>query len=240
MGAEPDERGPQKSAEHPVVDGLERLVDQLDLKPKLRGWLHFGAGPLAFVLGLGLLVLVPEQTLRAAVAVYVATTVLLFSVSASYHLGAGGRRVQDLLQRIDHANIYLFIAGSYTPFAAALPDPATGRLILALVWSIAGTGLMVRVFWRSAPRWLSVASYLGLGWVAVFFLPDLWRAFGGGVVSALAVGGLLYSVGGVVYARKKPNPAPDWFGFHEVFHALTITAYLVQFGAVWRVVVGWW
>lgn len=232
MRADPDKNSSSTEADHAVADIVEKLVDQLDLKPKLRGWLHFGAGPLAFVLGLWLLVLVPSQSLRMAVALYVATTVLLFSVSASYHLGAGGPRVQDLLQRIDHANIYLFIAGSYTPFGAALPDPRTGRLILMLVWSIALVGLMIRVFWHTAPRWLSVASYLGLGWVAIIFLPDLWRAFGGVVVSLIAAGGMLYTVGGVVYARRRPDPAPDWFGFHEVFHALTIAAFLVQLVAV--------
>jgi len=220
-----------------VGHGLEALAEHLDLKPKLRGWLHFGAGPLALVLGLGLLVFVPDQSLRLAVACYVAMTVLLFSVSASYHLGAGGPRTQDFLQRLDHANIYLFIAGSYTPFGAALPDPATSRLVLVLVWSIAFAGVIVRVFWRSAPRWLSVASYVGLGWVAVFFLPDLWRAFGSSVVLLMIVGGVLYTAGGIVYARKRPNPAPDWFGFHEVFHALTITAFAVQFVAIVRVVV---
>lgn len=225
--------GPMGEAAH----ALEAFVDEIDLKPKLRGWLHFGAGPLAFVLGLGLLVLVPDQSLRLAVAVYVATTVLLFSVSASYHLGAGGPRTQDFLQRLDHANIYLFIAGSYTPFGAALPDPHTSRLLLALVWAIAVVGLTVRVLWRSAPRWLMVGSYIGLGWVSVFFLPELWRAFGPAVVWPMGIGGVLYTVGGVVYARKRPNPAPDWFGFHEIFHALTIAAFLVQFGAVVRVVV---
>lgn len=237
MPADPhDEHRPNEPI-HAVGHAIEALALNLDLKPKLRGWLHFGAGPLALVLGLGLLVVVPEQPLRLAVACYVATTVLLFSVSASYHLGAGGPRTQDVLQRLDHANIYLFIAGSYTPFGAALPDPATSRLILVLVWSIALAGLVVRVFWHTAPRWLSVASYIGLGWVAVFFLPDLWHAFGTSVVLLILLGGVLYSVGGLVYARKRPNPAPDWFGFHEVFHALTITAFAVQFVAIATVVV---
>ena len=193
--------------------------------------------PLALVLGLGLLVFVSDQSLRLAVACYVATTVLLFAVSASYHLGAGGPRTQDFLQRLDHANIYLFIAGSFTPFCVALPDPATSRLGLVLIWSIAIAGVSVRVFWRSAPRWLSVASYVGMGWVAAFFLPSLWRAFGSSVVLLLMLGGVLYTVGGIVYARKRPNPAPDWFGFHEIFHALTITAFAVQFAAIVKIVV---
>jgi hemolysin III len=226
-----------ESTDHGVLDVVaQKIVDQLELKPRLRGWLHFGAAPLAFTLGLWLLVLVPEQALRLAVAIYVATTVLLFSVSASYHLGAGGPHVQDGLQRLDHANIYLFIAGSYTPFAAALPDPDTRSRLLFLVWFIALIGSIIRIFWRSSPRWVSVASYVGLGWVAVFFLPDLWRAFGPTVVALLALGGVLYTIGAVVYARRRPNPAPSWFGFHEVFHALTIAAFLAQLAAVTRVV----
>ena len=235
---DPDRDTEPQSPEHAhrVSHVLESLAEQLDLKPKLRGWLHFGAGPLALVMGLWLLVLVPEQAHRAAVAVYVATSVLLFSVSASFHLGAGGPRTQAFLNRLDHANIYLFIAGSYTPFGAAMPDPAAGRLILMLVWSIAITGLTIRVFWRSAPRWLSVASYIGLGWVAVFFLPSLWHAFGGMVVALMVLGGVLYTLGGIIYAKKRPNPAPDWFGFHEVFHALTIAAFGVQFAAIVMVV----
>lgn len=236
MAADRDARSKKMGPMHAAGDAIEAFVDQIHLKPRLRGWLHFGAAPLAFVLGLGLLVIVPDPALRGAVAIYVATTVLLFSVSASYHLGAGGPRTQDFLQRLDHANIYLFIAGSYTPFGAAMPDPAAARLILGLVWSIAVVGLLVRVCWRSAPRWLSVASYIGLGWVAVFFLPELWRAYGGGVMGLMAFGGVLYTVGGVVYARKRPNPAPEWFGFHELFHALTIAAFAVQFAAVVMVV----
>ena len=216
---------------------VEDMVEHLQLKPRLRGWLHFGAAPLAFVLGLGLLVVVPDQNLRLAVAVYVATSVLLFGVSASYHLGAGGPRTNAFLHRLDHANIYLFIAGSYTPFAAALPDSDTGRLMLVLVWTIALVGLVIAVLWWSAPRWLSVASYVGLGWVAIFFLPTLWRAYGPLVVVLMALGGVLYTIGGIVYARKRPDPAPAWFGYHEIFHALTIAAFLVQFVAVAIVVV---
>jgi hemolysin III len=206
------------------------------LKPRLRGWLHFCAAPLALVMGLGLLVVTPSAGLRLAVAVYVATTVLLFGVSAAYHLGAGGPRTNAFLNRLDHANIYLFIAGSYTPFAAALGDRRTGTIMLVLVWLIAIVGLVVRVWWRQAPRWLAVGSYVALGWVAVFFLPAIWGDFGVAVVGLVALGGLLYTVGGVIYARKRPNPYPEWFGYHEVFHALTIAAFVVQFVAIAMVV----
>lgn len=213
------------------LDELRQTIEAR-VKPRLRGWLHLGAAPLAFLLGLTLLVVTPDQGLRVAVAVYVATTVLLFGTSAAYHLGAGGPRTNALLRRLDHANIYLFIAGSYTPFAAALPDQRTGTILLVLVWSIALLGLVVRVLWWGAPRWLVVGSYLALGWVAVFFLPAMWSAYGGGIVGLIALGGLLYTLGGIVYGRKKPDPHPDWFGYHEVFHSFTIAAYLVQYAAV--------
>lgn len=198
--------------------------------------MHFGAGPLALILGLALLCVTPTVAERAAVAVYVATTVLLFGVSAAYHLGAGTPRVNALLNRLDHANIYLFIAGSYTPFAVALGG-TTQWVILTLVWGIAAIGLIARVAWRGAPRWLAVGSYIGLGWVAVFFLPEIWAAFGPWVVTLMALGGLLYTAGGVVYAKKWPDFHRGWFGFHELFHALTIAAYLVQFVAIAIVVV---
>lgn len=208
----------------------------MELKPRLRGWLHFGTAPLAFILGLTLLVFTPTVSLRGGVAVYVGSAVLLFSVSAAYHLGAGGPRTNEVLHRLDHANIYLFIAGSYTPFAVALDE--YGDLLLVLVWSIAIVGTTIGVAWWSAPRWLVVGTYLALGWVAVLFLPVLWQAFGPGVVSLIAVGGLLYSVGAVVYARKKPDPSPAWFGYHEIFHSFTIAAFLVQLVAVTIVVTG--
>lgn len=207
------------------------LTADTPTKPKLRGWLHFGAAPLALVLGLVLLTVTPTWQERAAVSVYVATTILLFGVSAAYHLGAGTARVSEVLHRLDHANIYLFIAGSYTPFAVALGG-TTQWVILGLVWGIAAVGLVARVLWTGAPRWLAVASYIGLGWVAVFFLPAMWNAFGAGVVLLTALGGLLYTAGGVVYAKKWPNFHHGWFGFHELFHALTIAAYLVQFAAI--------
>lgn len=200
-------------------------------KPRLRGWLHFGAAPLSFMLGLGLLVVTPTLPERVAVAIYVFTTVMLFGVSASYHLGAGGPKVNAFLNRLDHANIYLFIAGSYTPFAVAM-DGDKQWIILGLVWGMAAIGMVARVVWRGAPRWLAVGSYIGLGWVAIVFLPDIWSAFGPVVVTLMAIGGLLYTAGGVIYARKGPNLHHGWFGFHELFHALTIAAFLAQFAAI--------
>ena len=206
------------------------------LKPRLRGWLHFSAAPLALILGLGLMVFTPTEKLRAAVAVYVLTTVLLFGVSAAYHLGAGSARVNAFLRRLDHANIYLFIAGSYTPFAVALDDTRLTWTILVLVWGIALAGVLLPLLWLHAPRWVTAGSYVALGWVALFFLPDLYQAFGITTILLLALGGVLYTIGAVIYARKRPNPHPEWFGFHELFHSCVIAAYLVQYLAVALVV----
>jgi hemolysin III len=117
-----------------------------------------------------------------------------------------------------------------------MPDRRTGTTILILVWSIALVGLLLPILWLHAPRWLTAGSYIALGWVALFYLPAIYSAFGLTTVVLLGLGGVLYTIGGVIYARKKPNPYPDWFGFHEVFHSLTIAAYLVQFVAVAQVV----
>jgi len=208
------------------------------IKPKLRGWLHFGAAPVALVLGLALMVITPTVGMRIAVAVYVITTVMLFGVSAAYHLGVGSRNVNGYLRQLDHANIYLFIAGSYTPLASSLKDTRLGWIILSLVWSIGVSGMILPIAWLHAPRWITAGSYIALGWVAIFFMPAFYTAFGLASISLLGLGGLFYTIGGVIYARKHPNPFPQWFGFHELFHAFTIAAYLVHYAVMAVVVLG--
>lgn len=203
---------------------LDRIPPQL--KPKLRGWLHLGAIPAAALLCLGLLVVADDTADRAAVAVFTATSLLLFSVSAIYHRGTWAPGMAAFLRRLDHANIFLIIAGTYTPYAVLLLSPERARLLLILVWTGAIAGVLFRLVWLGAPRWTYVAAYVALGWVAVFFLPELVRAGGWLVISFMLIGGLLYTAGAVVYATKKPDPSPRWFGYHEVFHALTIAAWL--------------
>lgn len=224
-----------------VPGEVEEALDQLDstdaaTKPKLRGWLHTGMAPVMFLAGLALVATSPSLTSRIAAAVYLICALLLFGTSAVYHRGHWSASTNAIFRRWDHANIYLFIAGSYTPFAAALDDARLRWTILILVWTIALIGLLLPIAWMHAPRWITAGSYIALGWVAVFFLPDLYHAYGPLTVSLLAIGGLLYTAGGVIYARKRPNPQPEWFGFHELFHAFTIAAYLVQFVAVALVV----
>jgi hemolysin III len=167
-----------------------------------------------------------------AAAIYAITVALLFGVSAMYHRGNWSPRTERLLKRMDHSNIFLIIAGTYTPFSLLVLDNHTGRTLLWLVWCGALAGIAFRVFWVGAPRWLYTPVYIALGWVAVFYLPDILRGGGLTVVILLALGGLFYSVGAVVYILKKPNPSPRWFGFHEVFHALTLAAFVVHYIAV--------
>jgi hemolysin III len=209
------------------VDDVVRAV-----KPHLRGWLHAGTFPIAVVAGIVLVALADGTRETVATAVYAATAALLFGVSAVYHRGAWSPRAELLLKRLDHSNIFLIIAGTYTPFSVILLDNHGGDLLLWLVWGAAVAGIAFRVLWVGAPRWLYTPVYIALGWVAVFYLGDILDTGGVAVVALLAVGGILYSLGGVVYALKRPNPSPRWFGFHEVFHALTLGAYVVHYVAV--------
>lgn len=202
------------------------------VKPHLRGWLHAGTFPIAVAAGIVLVALAPTTAGRVSATVYTVTAALLFGTSALYHRGTWSPRVQLLLKRLDHSNIFLIIAGSYTPFAALLLPPGRARTLLFVVWAGAIGGVLFRVFWVGAPRWLYTPVYIALGWVAVIYLPDFLRAGGPALLTLVVVGGALYTVGGVVYALKKPNPSPRWFGFHEVFHACTVAAFTVHYIAV--------
>jgi hemolysin III len=202
-----------------------------ELRPRLRGWLHAGMVPATLAAGVALLVLAPSGP-RLAIAVYLVSALSLFTVSAVYHRFRWGPRVRGVLQRLDHANIFLIIAGSYTPFAVLLLDPGPARVLLSVVWVGALAGVAFRVLWVGAPRWLYVPVYIALGWVAVFFLPAFLRSGGAAVLALIVAGGLLYSVGGVIYALRRPDPSPRWFGFHEVFHAFTLGGFLTQFAAI--------
>lgn len=205
-------------------------------KPRLRGWLHAGALPVALVAGFVLVALGPTLEARLASAIYAITSGLLFGISATYHRGTLGPRLAEVLRRFDHANIYLIIAGTYTPFALLALDGAARVAVLAVVWSGALAGVLFRVFWMNAPRWLYTVLYLALGWTAVFVLPQLLTGAGVAAVALVAVGGVLYSLGAVVYGLRRPDPFPRWFGFHEIFHACTVAAYLVQYIAISMVV----
>ena len=201
------------------------------LKPHLRGWIHAGTFPLALAAGIVLVCLAPTGTARLGAAVFGLTAVMLFGTSAVYHRGTWSPRVQGVLKRLDHSNIFLIIAGTYTPFALLLLPPEQSRTLLLIVWSGALAGVLFRVLWVGAPRWLYTPVYVALGWVAVFYFGPLLQRGGVAVMTLIAVGGLLYTLGAVVYGTKRPNPSPRWFGFHEVFHVFTVAAFVVHYVA---------
>ena len=219
-----------------IEDRLERIEDRIEhglemIKPKLRGWLHAGTFPLAVLLGAILVILAPDQRTRVSTAIFAVTASVLFGVSALYHRGRWSPRTRGVLQRLDHANIFLIIAGTYTPFSVLLLPSGPARTLLWIVWSGALLGVAFRVLWVGAPRWLYVPVYIALGWVAVVYLPQFWRA-GAGVFTLVLIGGALYTIGAVVYGLRRPDPSPRWFGFHEVFHAFTVLAFLTHYTGV--------
>lgn len=205
-------------------------------KPRLRGWLHAAMLPVVVVAGAVLVAGAPTGPARIGAAVYVATSWLLFGVSTAYHRGRWSARTLGLLRRWDHANIYLIIAGTYTPLALLALRGGIRVGVLVAVWFGAALGVVFRVAWLRAPRWLYTPLYIVLGWVAVAIIPQLLAGAGGAVLALVVAGGLLYTLGGVVYALRRPDPWPRWFGFHEVFHAFTVAAYAAQFVAVLLVV----
>jgi hemolysin III len=202
----------------------------VEIKPTWRGWIHAATFPIAMVAGIVLILLADGAPAKWASAVFMTTSLLLFGNSALYHRFDWGPKTKIVLKRIDHANILLLIAGTYTPIATLALAPAQGILLLSLVWSGALLGILFRVFWIDAPRWLYVALYLLLGWAAVMYLVDLMQV-SVTMMMLVIVGGLLYTGGAIVYAMKRPNPWPGHFGFHEIFHVCTVLAFLCHWTA---------
>ncbi len=202
--------------------------------------LHAGAFPVAAAAGVVLVTLAPTWPATLAAAVYGAACAALFGVSAAYHRSPLGSRRRGLLARLDHVSILLLIAGTYTPLVVLALHGWTRLSVLAVIWGGTAAGILARLIWRStwppAPRWLITSLFIALGWVALFFLPQLLRGAGALVLALILAGGIIYSLGAVVYVLKRPDPSPRWFGFHEVFHAATILAYLTQYAAVSLVV----
>ena len=208
-------------------------LDDHPVKPRFRGLLHLLAFPLSIATGSVLLLVVADTPAeRWSCLVYTAAAAILFGVSALYHRGRWDPRTRARLRRLDHSNIFLMIAGTYTPLCVALLDDPARRTVLAIVWVGALAGIVFRVAWLAAPAWLYTPFYVALGWVAVAVLPDLGRAGGGAVVALMVAGGLAYSAGGVVYALERPDPAPATFGYHELFHTGTIIGFLCHYASI--------
>lgn len=216
----------------PVPPAAPQATLAAVLKPALRGWLHAGMFPVALVAGTVLVLTAPTPASRWAAAVYALTAVLLFGTSAVYHRGTWSVRANALLRRLDHSNIFLIIAGTYTPLAVATLPAGQAATLLTIVWTGAVAGVVFRVFWLGAPRWLYTPVYLALGFVALGYLGAFARGGGLSVAVLVGAGGLAYTLGALAYALKRPNPSPRWFGFHEVFHAGTVLGFAAHFAAI--------
>ena len=198
-------------------------------KPKLRGIVHLVMSPLSLVAGLTLITLADELRGRITLGIFTLTAVTLFTCSALYHRVAWTDKNKAIWRRIDHSNISILIAGTYTPFAVYLLKPSQTKTLLIVAWGGAILISLLRIFWLSAPRWLYVAGYISLGWAAVFYMPEFLNSGGVVIFILILTGGVLYSAGGVIYALKKPNFSINWFGFHELFHAMTAAAFICHF-----------
>jgi hemolysin III len=217
---------PDPALPEPVAEVVQAV------KPRLRGWLHAGAAPLALIAGIVLVSLAPTALGRLGGAVFLAASVLLFGTSGLYHRGTWSRPWDGILRRLDHANIYVFIAATYTPLALLLLTGPSRVLLVSVIWSAALGGVIFRLCWLSAPRWLYTALYLVMGWAAVGWLGAFLAAGGPLVLTLILAGGACYTAGAVVYGRRRPDPSPAWFGFHEIFHACTIAGFICHYAAI--------
>jgi hemolysin III len=209
----------------------QRVEDLLERKPAWRGWIHAGFTPVVVVLGLVAIVVAPTTELRIASAVYGVTGILLFGVSAIYHRAYWPRKLHMVLRRMDHSNIALLIAGTYTPLAVALLPAGQSRLLLTVIWSCAAGLVLFRLLWTLAPRWLYTPLYVVMGCLAAFYLPQFWQA-SPAAAALTAAGGAAYITGAVVYGTKRPRLLPELFSFHEVFHAFTVVGFLLHYVAI--------
>lgn len=193
---------------------------------------------LAAAAGGGVLVAVAASPrARLATLVYVLSLVAMLGVSAVYHrVWWRSPRARTTMRRLDHSAIFLVIAGTYTPFGLLVIEGTVAIVVLALVWGGGLAGVLLNVVWIGAPRWVGALVYLAVGWAGLVSLPQLWSGAGALVTVLVAIGGGLYTLGAVVYARRRPDPAPAVFGYHELFHALVVLAAAVHFAAVSRVV----
>ncbi len=201
-------------------------------KPRLRGVSHQWAFFCALVAGLVLVTIAPNASARTAAAIYAASLAAMFGTSALYHRFDWRPRARRWMRRLDHSMIFVLVAGTYTPFAALVLGETLGTVLLAIAWSGALGGVALQLAWTDAPRWLDAVVYIGLGWVSVIAMPQLLDRAGVGAVVLLALGGLLYSAGAIVYARKRPDPSPAVFGYHEIFHVLVIAAAIAHYVAI--------
>jgi hemolysin III len=209
------------------------LIDKARVKPRLRGVFHQWAFFVALVAGAALVIAAPSGRATFASSVYAVSVVAMFGASALYHrVDWRSLAARRWMRRLDHSMIYLLIAGTYTPFALLVLDGRLARAVLIAVWGGAAVGITLKLLWPDTPKWLTASVYIVLGWVAVIAFPELAEHLGLVGMTLVAGGGVLYTAGAVVYALRRPDPAPAVFGYHEIFHVLVIAAAALQYVAV--------
>jgi hemolysin III len=222
-------------AEH-IVDGVMDTAQAL-VKPRARGWIHLVSAVVAVLAGASLIAVSwPLEGFKAGLAtfIYTGSVVGMFTVSAIYHRVTWKTpKARIWMKRLDHSMIFVLIAGTYTPFALLAMPHDQGVVVLYIVWGGAVAGVLLKMCWPTAPRWVGVPLYLVLGWVAAFYIAAILHHAGVAAMVLLAVGGVLYSVGGILYALRWPDPWPSTFGYHEFFHACTALAAICHYIAIW-------
>lgn len=211
---------------------MNQLVHSLPVRPRLRGVLHGGAFGVALVVGALFVAAADNGRQVVGAAVFAGAVALMLGASTLYHRVTWSPRVRPWMRRVDHAGIYILIAGTYTPVGLLSLHGAMQHVVLGLVWSGAAAATLLKFCWVDAPKWLSALFGIALGWAGVAAMPQVEHNAGIACVVLLAAGGLAYTLGAVVYARRKPDPVPAVFGYHELFHALTIVALACQYVAI--------
>jgi len=210
----------------------EVAAQVLNEKPRLRGVFHQWAFFVSLGAGAALVLLASGSKATVAAAIYAFSLSALLGVSALYHRVTWGPAARRWMRRLDHTMIFVLIAGTYTPFALLVLHGTTAKVVLVAVWACAGAGVVLNLLWWNAPKPVTAAVYLSTGWIAVLAFPQLWSGLGPVGFGLVLLGGVLYTAGAVVYARRRPDPKPAVFGYHEIFHVLVIAAAACQFAAV--------
>jgi hemolysin III len=209
-----------------------RAITRQDARPRFRGVTHKYAFFGSLIAGVVLVLLAPTERATTAAAIYAASVSGLFGASALYHRVTWRPAARRWMRRLDHSMIFVLIAGTYTPFGLLLLHGTLATVVLAVIWGGALAGVVMKLAWVDAPKWLMAVVYVALGWVGAVTTPQLLSRGGVGAVTLLAAGGVLYTVGAVIYALRRPDPSPKVFGYHEIFHVLVIAAAATHYAAI--------
>lgn len=224
-----------KEATGERVEAVKQVATELQekVKPRLRGWIHEGAFPVSILAGAILVLAASGGRERLALGIYAVSLSALLGTSALYHRVNWKRpSTRRWMRRLDHSMIFLLIAGTLTPFALLVLDGGLATGMLIAVWAGAAAGIMVELIWTDSPKWVSVGVYLAVGWIGAIAFPAIIVEAGIGAGALIAAGGILYTVGAVIYALQRPNPSPAVFGYHEIFHVLVVAAAATHFAAI--------